>query len=108
MKYQWYQYLFTGHGNVLLASVGIVLVRIEHDNCIGQRIRGISIRQALIITKNSININFFSNEVLFFFFVTFWFVGPHSVAVAIKNPISGFSCQTHTEFAMIFPESRII
>ena len=43
-------HLFAGHGYVLLAGVGIVLVRVEHDDRVGQRVGRISIRQALIIT----------------------------------------------------------
>jgi hypothetical protein len=45
-------HLFAGHGNVLLAGVGVVLVRVEHDDGVGQGVRRIRVSQAFLVAEH--------------------------------------------------------
>ncbi len=45
-------HLFAGHGDVLLAGVGVVLVRVEHDDGVGQGVRRIRVSQALLVAEH--------------------------------------------------------
>ena len=47
---QMYTNLFGRHGNVLLGGVGVVLICVQHDDRVGQRVRRVSVSQAVVVT----------------------------------------------------------